>query len=394
MRHALPDVAAGGALLVGSVPLRDADEVFRTASVALGARLRRIPDGETGPRSDWIVWQYPVLSSRPELEVCPPGPHPYQLLPRLRLTDEGSAESLRLDDLGYAHAALSSYRLFARLKRDGRIPAHCRFQVSLPTPLSPISAFVAPEHQAIVEPVYERVLLAELRTILDAIPHDQLAIQWDTNFEFAMLDGLLPAWFSDVRGGIVDRLLRLAAQVPEPVELGYHFCQDHERRHHDRPYDARRMVEVANALGGGLGRSLTWLHLPVPADRLDVVFFEKLAPLALPASTEPLPRPHPPGRGPDGRVGPAHRGAALPGWLRRRDGMWLGPAPPPGRRPAPGPPRGVRGTARRTRPRAIPPGPDWLAAVRFDSLEHRLDHGGSTYLGGTSTTATDQRRKR
>ena len=44
-----------GVHLVGSVPLDSAEEVFRRASAALGDRLRRIPDGETGPRSDWIL---------------------------------------------------------------------------------------------------------------------------------------------------------------------------------------------------------------------------------------------------------------------------------------------------------------------------------------------------
>ena len=49
-----------GMHLVGSLPLWSAEETFRTVSEVAGMRLRRIPDGETGPRSDWIVWQYPV----------------------------------------------------------------------------------------------------------------------------------------------------------------------------------------------------------------------------------------------------------------------------------------------------------------------------------------------
>src|SRR5215813_14884154 len=61
-----------GVHLVGSVPLSSSEEVFRTAAEGLGDRLRRVPDGETGPRSDWIVWQYPVLSARPQFEVGPP----------------------------------------------------------------------------------------------------------------------------------------------------------------------------------------------------------------------------------------------------------------------------------------------------------------------------------
>jgi SAM-dependent methyltransferase len=272
--------------LVGSIPLGSPDEVFSHISSVLGDRIERLPDGETGPRSDWIVWQYPVLSSRPEFEICPPGEHPYRSLPRLRLRDGTSMETLEFGDLGYAQAALASFRTFARLKRDGIIPSHVRFQVSLPTPLSPITAFIARDDQAAVEPAYEAALADELGRILRGIPASQLAIQWDANFEFAMLDAMMPSWFDDVRAGVVERLLRLAQYVPGDVQLGFHFCHDHERLRHDRPYDARRMVEVANALAAVMSRPLNWLHIPVPGGRLDLGFFEKLAPLHLGPETE------------------------------------------------------------------------------------------------------------
>jgi SAM-dependent methyltransferase len=273
--------ATGGVLLVGSVPLRSPEEVFGVMATELGDRLTQLPDGETGPRSDWIVWQYPVLSSRPEFEVCPPGDQPHRALPRLRVRDGESLDTLRFDDLGYAEAAISSYHSFARRKRDGLIPGPCRFQVSLPTPLAPIAAFVAPENQARIEPLYEERMLHELTRIFDAIPHEQLAIQWDTNFEFAMLDGVMPTWFDDPRAGIVERLVRLGRSVPSGVRLGYHFCHGHESHHRDRPYRARPLVEVANALSLSLGRSLDWVHFPVQCGGIDLPFFENLAPLAL-----------------------------------------------------------------------------------------------------------------
>jgi hypothetical protein len=59
---AMADVLAHGAHLVGSVPLASAETVFETVAEQLGDRLRRLPDGETGPRSDWIVWQLPVFT--------------------------------------------------------------------------------------------------------------------------------------------------------------------------------------------------------------------------------------------------------------------------------------------------------------------------------------------
>ena len=54
--------------LVGSVPLANAHEVFVTVSAALGPRLLRIPDGETGERTDWIAHLEPVFANHPALE--------------------------------------------------------------------------------------------------------------------------------------------------------------------------------------------------------------------------------------------------------------------------------------------------------------------------------------
>ena len=280
-------LVASGAHLVGSVPLASSEAVFRTITAEIGDRVRRIPDGETGPRSDWIVWQLPVFTTPRHLEVVPPGPDSWRPLPRVRVADGTRPEGVTFGSLGYADAALSSYRVFARLKRDGVVPVACRFQVCLPTPLAPISAFVVPEHQRVLEPVYEEQLLHELRLILQEIPHDQLAIQWDTNFEFGMLEGVFPVWFDDVKGGILERLLRLSRHVPPDVQLGYHFCYgDVQHRHFKEPADASKLVDVANALGASLGRPLNWVHLPVPRDRFDEAYYAPMRELRLRSETE------------------------------------------------------------------------------------------------------------
>ncbi len=280
---------AVGVHLVGSVPLASAEEVFRLAADVLGRHLRRIPDGETGPRSDWIVWQYPVFSSLPQFEVGPPGPSSYRALPQLRLRAglHGTDAEPSFDDLGYAQAAIASYRLFARLKRDGAIPPGVRFQVTLPTPLAPICAFVALDDQAALEPRYERQMLIEVDRVLAAVPADQLAIQWDARYEFAILEGAVHVPFADVRTGILERLLRLSRHVPREVELGYHLCYgDEEHGHFVEPADTGRMVEVANGLAATLGRPLNWIHLPVPADRTDDAYYAPLAELRLAPETE------------------------------------------------------------------------------------------------------------
>ena len=56
--------------LVGSIPLPDAETVFRTLSSAVGRHLVRIPDGETGIRKTWIRCLQDVLAESPAIEVA------------------------------------------------------------------------------------------------------------------------------------------------------------------------------------------------------------------------------------------------------------------------------------------------------------------------------------
>src|SRR6266540_3652619 len=123
-----------GVHLVGSAPVASAEDLFRLAGPILGRHLRRLPDGETGERLNWILWQYPVLANHPSLEVVAPDPFARPSLPRVRLRAGAVGADVRFEGLGYADAALASFETFSRLQRDGVIPADCRFQVSLPPP--------------------------------------------------------------------------------------------------------------------------------------------------------------------------------------------------------------------------------------------------------------------
>ena len=57
------EVMRDGAHLVGSVPLDDAETVFRRVADVLGPCIARIPDGETGERTRWIYWQRTMLEN-------------------------------------------------------------------------------------------------------------------------------------------------------------------------------------------------------------------------------------------------------------------------------------------------------------------------------------------
>jgi methionine synthase II (cobalamin-independent) len=204
-----------------------------------------------------------------------------------RLDEGATADELVFPDLGYAAAALDSYETFARLREEGAIPAGVRFQVSLPTPAAVTGAFIVPEDRAAFEPAYERALLAELDRIVAGIPHEHLAIQWDTAVEFALLEGRIEPWFDDVLGGVVERALRQAAAVPPGVEVGYHLCYgDVEEHHFVQPADAGHLAAVARGILEGAGRPVAWVHLPVPIERDDDAYFAPLADVRLPEGTE------------------------------------------------------------------------------------------------------------
>jgi hypothetical protein len=275
-------------LLTGSVPLSSAEEVFLTVADTLGERAKWVPDGETGERINWIGFQIPRLLALPEFELVPTTDRDYtEDLPTVRLKEGVKPEGLKIGNLGYADAAKDSFKVFDRLQKEGRIPRSWKFQVSLPTPLATVAGFVHPSHQNAVEPAYEKQILNELREIADSIPHDRLAIQWDVAVEFAVLEGVFPVQFDNIKQAINERLIRLGSAVPEDIDLGYHLCYgDYKHHHFFEPKDTSKLVAVANAVAEGVKRPIQWLHLPVPRSRTDDAYFRPLRNLALHPETE------------------------------------------------------------------------------------------------------------
>lgn len=277
-----------GVHLVGSIPLADSRAVFEMAHSLLGQHVQRLPDGETGERTNWISWQRAVLAKTPQLEQVIPRDDNYgRAIPQVKLRDGLTAADITFGALGYSQAAIASYAEFSKLKQAGQIAANCRFQVCLPTPLAPIQFYVAIEDRAAIEPIYEAKLLAELEEILATIPAEELAIQWDTAVEFGILEGVFPNHLQEPHNNILERLIRLGQAVPAKVQLGYHLCYgDAGHRHFVEPQDTDHLVAVANGIAANLKRPLNWIHLPIPRNRDDAAFFAPLKGLALPAETE------------------------------------------------------------------------------------------------------------
>lgn len=287
------DRRARNVLLVGSVPLPTTEEVFRLAAAKVGPLLKRLPDGETGTRAYWITSQAYLLARHPQFEPAghdwdpDSGTVPESGAPKYRLKPGVASADVKLPPLGYPAAARESYAIFARLKREGVIAPHTRFQVSLPTPMAFIVGLVDPASQAAVAPAFEARIEAELAEIVAAIPHGELAIQWDVCLEIFILEGIRQAYFPDKFAGCVARLVAIGNRVPPAAELGYHFCYgDFRHKHTVEPKDTGLMVDMANAIARDLGRPMNWLHLPVPRERDDDAYFAPLTRLEKRPETE------------------------------------------------------------------------------------------------------------
>lgn len=128
-----------GALLTGSVNYDDAEKTMRTVAEILGAHFGRIPDGEVGKRFHWIMFQPDVLGEAEGIERVGAEPIPFGAgldARPLRIADGVEAAEIALPPLGCADA-----------------------------------------------------LLGELEQILEEIPHEDLAIQWDVASERGILEG-------------------------------------------------------------------------------------------------------------------------------------------------------------------------------------------------------------
>ncbi|GAB7356485.1 hypothetical protein MBLNU459_g7245t1 [Dothideomycetes sp. NU459] len=279
--------APGGVHLVGSIPVATAEQVFTKCAKVLAGRLRRIPDGEPGHRNQFIWFQ------RERFEKHAPG-----IVIDFSKWGVGDADIELSEaeaqkvidatpefDTGYDEGAIESYPIFKRLRDEGVISPHTRFQVTLPTPINFVGGHTKPAYRKALEPFYERALLRASSNIQAAIPLKDLAIQWDVAVDVALMEGVpfLTPWFAPVFDGVVERIVRLANTVPVEVELGFHLCYgDVDHKHFVEPKDLGLLTRLMIAIVDGVKRPITWFHVPVPKDRDDEAYF---APLADPAFT-------------------------------------------------------------------------------------------------------------
>jgi len=298
----------GKVLLVGSIARPhdrwNVEDVFRRSAAELGEYVRMFPDGELGDRSLWIAWLPRKVYSR-HPDVLTTSRHTYDdWLPRgyndhWKVTVREGVDALTFPELGYAAQAKASFQTFRRLRDEGAIPARGRFLVALPLIESAVRPFVdtARDYELLWQG-YRDAIKRETAEIVDAIPHEDLAIQWDLARETAAVEGIefnfanseLTRVPSDPMERYLEALEQVASDIPDGVWLGLHVCygalehkegESPDTSHYLPIPDLGTAVEMLNRGIRSAGRHVDYVHMPVqlsekhdafyaPLDRLDV----------------------------------------------------------------------------------------------------------------------------
>ena len=274
----------------GSVNLDDAESVMREIASRIPSGLRRIPDGETGDRGNWIYFQLQKFLQLPWLvpmRPLDPAEGEYEQMPQLRLADGADPAQVGWPDLGYADAYLGSYKIFAALREQGVIPPGVRFQVEYPTPLASISGYIVPEQQQALLDAYERAMFADLGRLLAAVPADEVAVQWDVAVEFGILEEAFAPGGAQAFDAIIAGLARCVDQVPAGIPVGLHLCYgDCGHQHFKQPESLALQVRVLDAVAAAAGRPVSFVSFTVPQDQRAESYFAPLAGLAADPVTE------------------------------------------------------------------------------------------------------------
>ncbi|MDT8399018.1 MAG: hypothetical protein RQ899_10430 [Pseudomonadales bacterium] len=293
-------------LLVGGIPGTSAEEVFRTLAPILGDLAIGFTDGEIGLRRMWIF--YVLLRTwlkHPDLEVTKRVLSPPPALPPWMPAEIEGWVPLDYDDfpwcgvkagvtkpspvatLGYPAEAKASYETFCRLRREGVIPPGVRFQQSLPFPDDAIRLFTgtARDMAALTE-VYLDVMRRDVAELCRSIPHEDLALQWDVNWETIALeygDHLPESPPMQYRPEIdimtrFERYLRVLNEpVPEAVKVGLHLCYgDMHHKHFKDPDNLATSVAMTNKANEVSPHAIDFVQMSIPRHRHDDAFFEPL----------------------------------------------------------------------------------------------------------------------
>lgn len=281
-----------GFYLTGSINVPTTEDAFRLVGARLQPGVTRVPDGEPGDRANWVLVHSAHFLSNPTLDV-----------------EDGRAKvrpgtPVLFGEVDYHSSAIASYRGFRAARDAGVLAPDSRFLVSIATPFNAVNSFAHIGSQVEIALAYEEALHRSVAAIQDAIPHGDLAIQWDLPTELATVEGWFPNPYGDVEP-ILAATARLAHWIDGDVDLTFHLCYGDSKfgaspfmgepateeaaargGRHVLPRDASAIVAVANGLSRHITRPINAIQAATVASWTRRAHWRPLADLAVEPDTE------------------------------------------------------------------------------------------------------------
>ncbi len=270
--------------LVGSLPGPDARTAMTTALDIVGPYLRSLPDGETGPRNNWVGSAIDGLRGHPDLEVRghgSGGDGAGQL--RVRRGHRLFGASM---DFGHVAATRDSHPVFEQLTADRDDVA---FQQGFPGDFDMAALTLGPLAALRDRRAFTEATLAEIRGVRQ-IAGPSALFQIEVPLELVVM-ARTPAPGRPLLARLLTRnVTRLAAAAPAGTRFAVHLCVgDQEHRALVRPTDVMPLVVLANEIAAHWPSSnpLVLVHAPFAAAdhpaNTDPAFLAPLRHLRLPA---------------------------------------------------------------------------------------------------------------
>ena len=278
-------------LLVGSIPAPDTHEAVKLALTELGPTLMSIPDGETGPRSQWVASIIAELRNHPAVVRQKDGRwSDYNDRPRYRVR-RGATLDPDLLQLGYDTALQESRPVLDGLVAEFGM-AGAIYQVGVASGLDLAMLAFGPAGALRYRKAFNIAASREIRSIR-RILGDDVVFQIELPAELVAV--------SRAPGILRPAVARwMAAASVEPAKLasngtkfGVHLCFGdlNHKALMKVGEDCAPTVQLANAIAVRWPRhtSLSYVHLPLAAGdnppSLAESYYAPLANLSLPAET-------------------------------------------------------------------------------------------------------------
>lgn len=277
-----------GAHLVGSLPGGTAEEAMRTALEVLGPHLRSLPDGETGPRRNWIISAIESLRHHRDLEVAKDGDwSDYDRTPRLRIRKGHRLYGVNLD-FGHVAAARDSMPVFERLRAEHGRP-DLAFQSGVPGDLDMTMFTLGPAGLLRHRRPFTEATLAEIRGVRELAGPNTI-FQIEVPVELVLLAKTPARALRPAAARMARVITGLAAAAVPGSRFGVHLCLgDMNNRPFGTLADLAPLVALTNALvrRWPAHQALVYLHAPfAAADQpapVEAGYYRPLAALSVPA---------------------------------------------------------------------------------------------------------------